>query len=244
MKHILTCSDYQTALHSLSKITGIAKDNIKFFATSFNKPLDPNNRAAFLWNEFAKQFPLGKISFHISVFHGCRRFVYPKPIEDLLPNHLMIEQLWKNIWEDCSDLLPAKSSDELKFAVRKSSQSHTLFNRVHGDFERERGPWGFLIKDSLSRDNQNHYIHDYPEIITAIIRGIQEELDVDIRDRLKEKTRPYIIHFRTSKSHLRYLKTALLYLKEAYSDLPFSNYPICYSEEGNIVPANQILGIE
>ncbi len=241
---MLSCSDHETTLRSLEEITGVSSSQITQFIKSTDKSSFQGSGERVLWRSFVSEFSVQPPAFCTSYFHGCRRFSHPNGSEDLLPNNLAIDHMWENIWFNCSDLLPLKSLTDFKTALRFSDQYGQYFQRINGDRVRDRGPWGFIVKDCLKRNGTDHYLCRWPEIVSIIINFSEQTFGVDISVRLKRRTAPYIIQFRTGDSDPVNLGYALLYLHEAYDDTPlFPDYK-CYSAHGQKISIDCILSIE
>ena len=239
MKHILSCTNRNDSLISVSKITGIYPTAIESFIESLPKNLSCDNPSDLLWCKFKDSFSLHPSPFVTSYFHGCRRFYKPSLSQDILPNHLIIDDIWGNIWSNCSDLPPMASLQLFKISFLSSAWRREYSNRVKGPRIRERGPWAFIIKDCLAYRATNHYTQSLPEIMKIISNFVSEEFNIDITARLTENTKPYIIQFITEDSELSNLGYALPYLHERYKETPFpySTYK-CYSAEGKIIRSN------
>jgi hypothetical protein len=238
MRKILSCSDQRTTLKSLEEITGVSASQITQFVKAADKSSFQGAGERVLWESFASEFSLQSPLFYTSFFHSCRRFSPPKASEELLPNHLTIDQIWENIWLSCSDLLTVKSLEDFKFSFKCSKWRDQYFKRVVGDRIRERGPWGFILKEAARRKGK------WPEVLNDIRYFVDGTYGVDISERLKERTIPYIIHFRTDDSDPINLGFALLYLYELWDDTPFFSDYKCYSAEGRKIPADCVLSIE
>ena len=249
------CKDDAHIYSSITKTTSVLRKDIEEFIDRFacvdNVFHGNPNHERIMQTEFTKYFGCSVKDHHTCYFHGTRCLPRITFADGLLPLSVAIDAIWDSLFELVSEDETRESWKTFRTEFEASSEAKRpggYWWRVKNTREREAGPWGKLIREEWLIDGRddNHYIHEGPEIITVISMACKDKTGIDLSGRYLKASRGCIVHFSTTKFDKWALGGALLWLlhKSKCPDWLQDGFYGLESMCGQLVAPTQILEVE
>jgi hypothetical protein len=182
-------------------------------------------------------------------FHATRVFPGSGVFKNgILPLQKIMDEIWGNLFLIAKSKIAEREWEKFKQELETNST-----NRFAGLYRLKvsksiyGGPWGFLIKDLISK-SQDMGNHDYlrtPEIVEDICACFDEKYGENLQDLVFQSTKPCIVKFIDNELNPANLGTAFYYLYSFFYKLRLNVFcNNCYDGKGMGVKKEDIYKIE
>jgi hypothetical protein len=253
MAQLLDCHDYETTLRCLANIFGCAENILCDVLSRITQ-----NDLARWWEAnslLTEQLLLQHVvsvtksygSFdEMTCFHGCRCLPGEEFSEGLLPTHLVIDRVWKQLRS-----IFLEFDEEIWRELRHDMDVGPLGDRLGGYRHRLKfsGPYAKQVRPTWFMDKQRdtHYVREGPELAMIICKELSRRANIDAVQGYTTATIPCLVKFRTTRVERHSLAYALLFLySELHPEQPdLQGYFMGgFNGEGQPVPASDVLLVE